>query len=60
MYNTDDPSTYRVEFSKGDHQIIVDYDHSGDIIASTEIYNNIRLPYDVSSEISKSVRQAHF
>lgn len=54
VYDSKGSSIYRVEFTKNENQIIAKYNHEGQIIESNETYKNIRLPYAISSQISKS------
>jgi metallophosphoesterase superfamily enzyme len=54
IYDPKDPSRYTVEFTEDQNKIIVQYNHDGTIIECSEKYKNIRLPYSISSQLSKS------
>ncbi len=54
IYDKKDASVYIVEFTEAQNKIIVQYNQDGNIIKSNEKYKNVRLPYSISSQISKS------
>ena len=54
IYVQKDPSVYTVEFTEAQNKIIVQYNQEGHIIKCNEKYKNVRLPYSISSQISKS------
>lgn len=54
IYESKMPSTYSVNFTEGRNKITAIYDHNGQVIESSEIFNEVRLPYVISSELAKA------
>lgn len=54
VFNSEDPSTYRLKFEQDQHKLVVHYNQKGEIISSKELYKNIRLPYDICTEITQA------
>lgn len=53
IYNAKPLQTYSVVIKSADNYIKAIYDHEGTIIKSEEFYTNVRMPYQISSELAK-------
>lgn len=53
VYRSKSNTTYTVKFNEGDNQLRAIYDREGKLLSSQETYQNIKLPYSVSSELVK-------
>lgn len=53
IYNAKTSQTYSVVIKSAENYIKAIYDHDGTIIKCEEFYNNVRMPYQISSELAK-------
>jgi len=53
IYTPEDSVTYDVVLTEGANQIKVVYNNEGEIIHGEETFENIRLPYAISSKVAK-------
>lgn len=53
IYTPQTTTTYDVVFTEGNNTIKATYNHNGDIISCNELFEGIRLPYSISSKLSK-------
>lgn len=53
IYSSNSKSNYTVVFEEGENKIQAEYDQDGRIVKCTELFKDIRLPYAISSDISK-------
>ncbi|MBJ7882489.1 hypothetical protein [Gelidibacter salicanalis] len=53
IYSAKKTLTYTVVFKSAENYIKAIYDHEGTIIKCEEFYNNVRMPYSISSELAK-------
>ncbi|WP_308992781.1 hypothetical protein QLS71_016040 [Mariniflexile litorale] len=53
IYTPKHTITYDVVFKEGTNVIKATYNHDGDVISCTESFEAVRLPYNVSSQLSK-------
>ena len=53
IYTTNKSITYDVVFKTDENYIKAVYDHNGIIISSEEYYENVRIPYALSSQLAK-------
>tara|TARA_R110002126_G_scaffold15928_2_gene64540 strand:- start:1024 stop:1551 length:528 start_codon:yes stop_codon:yes gene_type:complete len=53
IFEASDPSTYEVVFKEGSNKIVTVYNQEGNILSSKGEFENIRLPYVISKDLSK-------
>ena len=53
-YTLKEPSNYTVVFKEGNNEITTIYNQAGTIISSIEKFEGNKLPYSISSKVSKS------
>jgi hypothetical protein len=53
VYTSNKPATYTVVFKEDNNQIINLYNHNGEILSSEQSFSDIKLPYALSSTITK-------
>ena len=53
IFEASDPSTYEVVFKEGSNKIVTVYNQEGNILSSEGEFENIRLPYAISKDLSK-------
>ncbi|WP_299391124.1 hypothetical protein [uncultured Gelidibacter sp.] len=53
IYNAKTSQTYSVVFKSAENYIIAIYDNDGTIIKCDEFYDNVRMPYELSSGLAK-------
>jgi hypothetical protein len=53
VYTSNKPATYTVVFKEDNNQITNLYDHNGEILSSEQSFSDIKLPYALSSTITK-------
>ncbi len=54
IYTPNEPSNYTVVFKERNNEIITIYNQAGTIISSNEKFEGNKLPYSISSKVSKS------
>lgn len=54
VYNPKSPTTYTVNFKEGNNNLSAIYDKDGNLLKCEEQYQEIKLPYVLSSEIIKA------
>ena len=54
IFKADDPSTYKVVFKEGKNEVIAVYNQDGYMVSSEGKYVNIRLPYVIGKDLSKT------
>lgn len=53
IYTPNSPATYSVNFKEGKNTVTALYDHNGNVIESSESFQDIKLPYAISSQLAK-------
>ena len=53
VYNENRLGTYTVTFKEGQNKITAVYNNEGEIITCNEVYNDIKIPFNLSSKIVK-------
>jgi len=53
IYSNNKSVTYDVVFEANGNYIKAVYDHNGEIIKSEEYYEDVRIPYDLTSQLAK-------
>ncbi|TXE05690.1 hypothetical protein ES711_15440 [Gelidibacter salicanalis] len=53
IYNAKTSQTYSVVFKSAENYIKAIYDHDGTITKCEEFYENVRMPYELSSDLAK-------
>ncbi len=53
IYSNNKSVTYDVVFEANENYIKAVYDHNGEIIKSEEYYEDVRIPYDLTSQLAK-------
>ena len=53
VYQSKRNTTYTVNFKEGDNTVVAIYNKAGKIVSCKEHYQDIRLPYNVSTKIAK-------
>lgn len=54
IYSGTKPGTYTVNFKEGNNEITAIYDQNGKVLESSQMYENVRLPYVISSKLAKN------
>lgn len=52
-YNEIEPATYLVNFNVENNQLVITYNQYGDIVSSYELYKNVKLPIELTQDVSK-------
>lgn len=60
LYNPNRTKSYEVVFEESNNRIVATYDNDGKLINTVEEFNNMRLPYKLTKEISKQYPQWQF
>ncbi|MGJ8592970.1 MAG: hypothetical protein ACSHXF_10500 [Aquaticitalea sp.] len=53
IYSADSQSNYTIVFEEGLNQIKAEYNQDGKIVQCSEVFKNIKLPLNISSDIAK-------
>lgn len=53
LFTPEEKAYYNVIFNEGDSKIEANYNCNGELTQSIESYENVRIPYSVSSKLSK-------
>lgn len=53
LYTPGEQASYKVVFNEGDYKIETYFNYHGELVQSKESYQNVRIPYSISSKLAK-------